>query len=92
MDKILKDELKELKRLARHRLKKGSPGYKQAYCFLTYDPRPRGDPDSSSVPDDCVHCGAYHQCLLQKILYLENKELKERLKVIKDRQGIQKET
>ena len=77
MDKILRDELKELKRLARQKLKKGSRGYKQACYFLIYDPRPRGDPDDS---DDCTHCGAYHQCLLQKTLYLENKELKERLK------------
>lgn len=82
MKKQEKQELKELKYLARTRIKKGGSEYRQAYCFLGFEPgkphKYREPPDNGNPPEGCQFCGGYWQCLVQKMLYLENKALKEK--------------
>lgn len=68
MNKQEKQELKRLKYLAKDCIKQNRQDFKQAYCFLGFE-----------SDNGCEYCGLYWKCLIHKMLYLENKALKEKI-------------
>lgn len=85
MIKAEKDELKLLRRIRRRELRyreanpmKAMRGCGNGYGFLKFNPL---------APEDekgCGPCGAWEVCLITKLLYLENKELRGRVKKLKE--------